>query len=674
MPNKFKLVAPYKPTGDQPQAIEALVHSLESGVRDQTLLGVTGSGKTFTIANVIERVQKPTLVISHNKTLAAQLYQEFKEFFPENAVHYFVSYYDYYQPEAYIPRSDTYIEKDSKINDTIDALRHASTADLLSRNDVIIVASVSCIYGIGDPEEYEKMALDIKLAQKLSSRDLARKLVLLQYVRNPIDPRQGNFRLREDAVEIHLPSGAEVVLVEFRRAKIISIKKRKSEFNSNFSNFSTLRIFPAKHFVTPRHKLLLAIERIKDELREQMEKFKKEGKVLELERIKQRTTFDIEMLKQTGIVSGIENYSRHLSFRDAGDPPYTLLDYFARASQQGAPAAPKKSLHYDTLEYPSGVDFLTVIDESHVSLPQIRGMYNGDRARKTTLVDYGFRLPSALDNRPLKFDEFRQKTGQTIYVSATPAAYEQSVSAGHLAEQVIRPTGLLDPELEVRPTEHQIRDLVKELEKRKAKNERSLVIALTKRLAEDIAQYLADAGLKTTYLHSEVKTLERPDILADLRRGEYDVLVGINLLREGLDLPEVSFVAILDADKEGFLRNDTTLLQIIGRTARHPDGRVVLYADRVTDSMKRAIGETNRRRKIQAAYNQEHGITPTGIEKAIRASLSEEAARREEAEIKLEGQAKKMREALTREMKKAAKDMNFELAARIRDRIKKLGG
>ncbi|MBI2054721.1 MAG: excinuclease ABC subunit UvrB [Candidatus Sungbacteria bacterium] len=654
---KFKLKAPFHPTGDQPQAIETLVANLNAGVRDQTLLGITGSGKTFTIANVIERVQKPTLVISHNKTLAAQLYQEFKEFFPENAVHYFVSYYDYYQPEAYIPRSDTYIEKDAKINETIDALRHASTADLLTRKDVIIVASVSCIYGIGDPEEYQKMAIEIKVGQKLASRDLARKLVLLQYVRNPMDPRQGNFRVREDAVEIHLPSNEEILFVEFEKNRIVSIKKRKPDMESSWHKLESFLIFPAKHFVTPKHKLLLAIERIKDELATQTEKFKKEGKVLELERIKQRTNFDIEMLKQVGYVAGIENYSRHLSFRNEGDPPYTLIDYFKKA----------------------GSDFLTVIDESHATIPQVRGMYHGDRARKLTLVEYGFRLPSALDNRPLQFDEFREKTGQTIYASATPADFEYNVSqnpktnARFVAEQIIRPTGLLDPELEVRPTTHQIRDLVKELKKRAAKKEASLVIALTKCLAEDVSQYLSEEGLKTTYLHSEIKTLERPDILRDLRKGEYDVIVGINLLREGLDLPEVSFVGILDADKEGFLRSDRTLLQIIGRTARHPDGKVILYGDRVTDSMKRAMDETNRRRKIQAKYNKTHGITPTKIIKAIRESFAEEAKEMEDAPpIPLEGSQKMMREALVREMKRAAKDMNFELAARIRDRIRKL--
>ncbi|MBI4134603.1 MAG: excinuclease ABC subunit UvrB [Candidatus Sungbacteria bacterium] len=658
MPYKFKLHAPYEPSGDQPQAIETIIANLNAGVKDQTLLGITGSGKTFSVANVIEQVQRPTLVISHNKTLAAQLYQEFKEYFPENAVHYFVSYYDYYQPEAYIPRTDTYIEKDAKINETIDALRHASTASLLTRRDVVIVASVSCIYGIGDPEEYQNMAVEVKTGQALSPRDLTRKLTILQYVRNPIDPRQGNFRVRENTIEVHLPSGEDIILVEFNGNRVEAIKTRKANLDSRFTIQDSCLVFPAKHFVTPKRKLLLAIDRIKDELKEQLEEFKKEGKVLEYERLKQRTSFDIEMLKQVGYVAGIENYSRHLAFRGAGEPPYTLLDYF--------------TYHHK--------DFLTVIDESHVTIPQIRGMYHGDQARKQTLVEYGFRLPSALDNRPLRFEEFREKAGQSIHVSATPAEFEKKVSyspktkAHYLVEQIIRPTGLLDPKVEIRPTENQIHDLIGELKKRAAKKERSLIIALTKRLAEDVAQYLSEDGLKTTYLHSEIKTLERPDILTDLRRGEYDVLVGVNLLREGLDLPEVSFVGILDADKEGFLRNETTLLQIIGRAARHLDGTAILYADRMTDSMKRATEETNRRRKIQAEYNKAHRITPKQIVKALRASFAEEAKELEEGPLPslMKGPQKRLRESLVREMRKAAKDMNFELAARIRDRIRKL--
>jgi len=545
------------------------------------------------------------------------------------------------------------------INEKIEAFRHAATANLFSRRDVIVVASVSCIYGAGDPEEYAKMAIDIFVGQKMSPRDLNRKLILMQYGRNMLDPRQGTFRPRDNTIEIYLPSGEETVLVEFENGQILSIKKRKVEPEAHAESVGAFKIFPAKHFVTPQNKLLLGIERIKDELKVQSAKFKSEGKVLELERIRQRTNFDIEMMQNAGYVAGIENYSRHLSFRDEGEPPYSLIDYFPH-SQTGE------------------AEFLTIIDESHATVPQIRGMYNGDRARKLTLVDYGFRLPSALDNRPLKFDEFRQKTGQTIYVSATPAEYEYQVSKDkkglrYVAEQVIRPTGLIDPELEVRPTENQIRDLVAEIKKRVVKKERSLVIALTKRLAEDVAQYISDQGIKTTYLHSEVKTLDRPDILSDLRKGEYDVLVGINLLREGLDLPEVSFIGILDADKEGFLRNDRTLLQIIGRAARHLNGKVILYGDIITDSMKRAISETNRRRKIQAKYNKDHGITPTKIEKAIRKTLSEEMKETEdEPSFITDGPTKKLRESFVREMKKAAKDMNFELAARIRDRVKKL--
>src|SRR3989344_8360501 len=539
---KFRLKAPYKPTGDQPQAIETLVANLNAGVRDQTLLGVTGSGKTFTIANVIERVQKPTLVISHNKTLAMQLYQEFKEFFPESAVHYFVSYYDYYQPEAYIPRTDTYIEKDSKINEMIDALRHASTASLLTRNDVIIVASVSCIYGIGNPEEYEKVSISIHEGQPLSRKVLSSQLSLLQYSRNPIDPRQGHFRVRENTVEIYLPSGEEIIAVDLAGNKVQSIEKRSAKgFATMSENLTAIKIFPAKHFVTPKGKLNIAISNIKQELKERLETLKKEEKVLEAARLKQRTDFDLEMLVSTGYMSGIENYSRQLDFREPGSPPHTLIDYF---------------------NYRFGKDFLVFIDESHTTLPQIRGMYFGDKARKSTLIDYGFRLPSASDNRPLTFDEFNKKISQTLYVSATPSRYEIEKSDRHIAEQMIRPTGILDPQIEVRPTKNQIKDVIKEIKIRVARNERTLVLALTKRLAEDISQYFLEAGIKSHYLHSETKTLERPDVLRKLRTGEHDVIVGINLLREGLDLPEVSFIAILDADKEGFLRNITTLLQI----------------------------------------------------------------------------------------------------------------
>ena len=555
MPN-FKLVSKFKPTGDQPTAIEKLTANLDAGVRDQTLLGVTGSGKTFTIANVIERVQKPTLVISHNKTLAAQLYQEFKEFFPDNAVHYFVSYYDYYQPEAYIPQTDTYIEKDAKINEMIDALRHASTASLLTRRDCIIIASVSCIYGLGSPEEYKKVSISLTEGQQISQKTFLKELTLLQYVRNPIDPRQGHFRIRENTVEIYLPSGEEIITVEIQNNKIISLHERHVTQSLVINNqLSTIRIFPAKHFVTPHNELKLAIANIRTELKNRLAELKKHKKILEFERLKQRTEFDLEMLESTGYVNGIENYSRQLEFRDRGTPPHTLLDYFRSAHRN---------------------DFLTIIDESHVTVSQVRGMYNGDQTRKKVLVDYGFRLPSAMDNRPLTFDEFNKKINETVYVSATPAPYElQKSTPGsrtfadsafaesrtehakvslpgtpHIVQQLIRPTGILDPGLEVRPTKNQIQDVIKEIRKRVAKDERSLVMALTKRMAEDIADFLAEAGIKAEYLHSEIKTLDRPEVLAKLRTGEHDVIVGINLLREGLDLPEVSFIAILDADKE----------------------------------------------------------------------------------------------------------------------------
>lgn len=645
----FKLRSQYRPTGDQPQAIKKLVANLHTDARHQTLLGVTGSGKTFTMANVIERTQKPALVISHNKTLASQLYQEFRDFFPESAVHYFVSYYDYYQPEAYIPQSDTYIEKDAKINEIIDGLRHASTASLLTRKDVIIVASVSCIYGVGSPEEYEKISVELKTGDRISLKELIKRLVLLQYARNPIDPRQGHFRVRENTVEIYLPSGEEIVKVEIENGRIKNLERELHSLNSKFLVLSSCRIYPAKHFVTPQEKLGLALENIKKELKKRLAELRKQNKILEAARLKQRTEFDLEMLQSTGYVSGVENYSRHLDFRAPGSPPHTLLDYF---------------------RYVRGEDFLTFIDESHVTISQLGGMYNGDRARKNVLVDYGFRLPSAVDNRPLIFAEFNKKVGPLIYVSATPAPYELQKSKSYIVEQLIRPTGILDPEIEVKPTKNQMQDVVKEIKKRVAKNERSLVMALTKRLAEDIAEYLVEAGIKAEYLHSEIKTLDRPEILKKLRTGEHDVIVGINLLREGLDLPEVSFVAILDADKEGFLRNETTLLQIIGRAARHLDGKVILYADTLTGSIKAALKETERRRKIQEIYNREHNITPQQIKKEIRKSILEEAKREEEIFVP-GGPNKEIIKSLEKELKKAVKELNFELAARIRDRIKK---
>ena len=645
----FKLVSKFSPTGDQPDAISKLTANLNAGINHQTLLGVTGSGKTFTVANVIEKVQKPTLVISHNKTLAAQLYQEFRDFFPESAVHYFVSYYDYYQPEAYIPQSDIYIEKDAKINEIIDALRHASTASLLTRKDVIIVASVSCIYGIGNPEEYEKVSVEVRLGEKISLKNLARHLILLQYVRNPIDPKQGHFRLRDNTVEIHLPSGEEIISIEISKGVVRSIQKKKLGFDSKSEPLNLFKLFPAKHFVTPQEKLGLALENIKKELKEQLAELKKQNKILEAARLKERTEFDLEMLHSTGYTNGIENYSRHLDFRPAGSPPHTLIDYFHHAY---------------------GENFLTIIDESHVTISQLRGMYNGDYARKKVLVDYGFRLPSAIDNRPLTFTEFNKKIDRVIYVSATPALYEIQKSTTSIVQQLIRPTGILDPEIEIRPTKNQMQDVVKEIKKRVAKNERSLVMALTKRLAEDIAEYLVEAGIKAEYLHSEIKTLDRPEVLKKLRTGEHDVIVGINLLREGLDLPEVSFIAILDADKEGFLRNETTLLQIMGRAARHTDGKVILYADTLTGSIRAALKETEHRRKIQEIYNREHSITPRQIKKEIRKSILEEA-KREEFFVP-EGPNKEIIKSFEKEIKKAVKELNFELAAKIRDRIKTL--
>lgn len=657
----FVLKSKFAPTGDQPGAIKTLVKNLVSCIPHQTLLGVTGSGKTFTIANVIERIRLPTLVISHNKTLAAQLFEEFKEFFPENAVHYFVSYYDYYQPEAYIPQTDTYIEKDAKINDMIDSLRHASTASLLTQRDVIIVASVSCIYGIGDPEGYQDISLELKVDGKMAQKELIKSLILLQYVRNPVDLRQGHFRTRENSVEIYLPSGEEIIVAKFEKNKIISLRRRNIRPQITSCQLPAARIFPAKHFVIPQNKLALAVGNIKKELAERLKEFRAENKILEAARLKQRTEFDMEMLEAAGYVNGIENYSRHLDFRAPGMPPSTLIDYFRRAH---------------------GNRFLTVIDESHATVPQLRGMYNGDRARKQTLVDYGFRLPSAIDNRPLTFKEFNSKIGQVIYVSATPAPYEINISSckkleagsrkpeAAIAEQLIRPTGILDPKIEIRPTKNQIHDVIAEIKKRAAKNERSLVMALTKRLAEDIADYLKEAGIKAEYIHSEIKTLERPEVLKKLRTGEYDAIVGINLLREGLDLPEVSYIAILDADKEGFLRNETTLLQIIGRASRHPDGAVILYADHKTCSMKAAMRETERRRKIQEAYNRARNIIPSRIKKDIRQSFLERQKEKTETALP-EGTPKEIVRFLAREMKHAAKNLDFEKAAQMRDQLKK---
>ena len=660
----FELKSKFSPTGDQPEAIRKLARGISGNIRHQTLLGATGSGKTFTVANVVAEIRKPTLVISHNKTLAAQLYQEFKEFFPNNAVHYFVSYYDYYQPEAYIPQSDIYIEKDAKINEMIESLRHAATASILTRKDVLVVASVSCIYGLGSPEEYDKTSIDLKVGDIISSRELIKKLVSLQYVRNPLDPKQGHFRQRENTIEIYLPSGEEILRIDAAGNKIKSISLGKTDFDSKSLLVGSFRVFPAKHFVTPDKKLELAMSNIRQELKNRLAELDKQGKILEAARLKQRTEFDLETLATTGYVNGIENYSRQLDFREAGTPPYTLLDYFRFAYEKKREDFREKNARE--------TDFLTIIDESHATIPQLRGMYKGDQSRKKTLIDYGFRLPSARDNRPLTFNEFDEKNGKYIYVSATPAEYELKKSAHHIAEQVIRPTGILDPKTEIRPTKGQIRDIVKEIKKRIAKKERSLVLTLTKRLAEDVSDYLIKEGINAEYLHSEIKTFERTETLRRLRSGEKDVIVGINLLREGLDLPEVSFIAILDADKEGFLRNKTTLLQIIGRAARHVEGEVILYADFETDSIKKALEETERRRRKQEKYNKERGLTPQAIRKEIRKSILEEE--KEKILPILSGPKKEIIKELQKELKKAAKELNFELAAQIRDKIKEISG
>jgi len=641
----FKLVAPFKPTGDQPQAIGKLVRNLKAGARHQVLLGVTGSGKTMTMACVIEKIQKPVLIISHNKVLAAQLYQEFKEFFPENAVHYFVSYYDYYQPEAYIPQTDTYIEKDAKINEEIDRLRHAAVQDLLTREDVIIVASVSCIYNIGSPEIYQKVSLEIKPGKKIKRRDFLSYLTTLQYQRNDIDFKPATFRVRGNIVDIYLVTGSEILRVEFFGDQIekISISKPSLELKFEIHN-QQFKIFPAHFWVTPQEKVEIAIENIKLELEERLKKLKKQKKLLEAQRLEQRTKYDLEMLKETGFCHGIENYSRHLEFRKPGEPPFTLIDY-----------SPK--------------NFLVFVDESHQTIPQLHGMYNQDKARKEILIEYGFRLLSCLDNRPLKYEEFERKINQVVFVSATPAE-EEKKKAGkkYIVEQLIRPTGLLEPSIEIRPTEDQVRDLIKEIKKRIGKGQRTLVLTLTKRLAEALSDYLTEEGIKTQWLHAEVKTLERPQILKDLREGKYDVLVGINLLREGLDLPEVALVAILDADKEGFLRSEVTLIQMMGRAARHPEGRVILYADKITKSMKAAINETKRRKKIQIEYNKKYKIIPKAISKPIR----EWPFAIRKKEIKTEFWMVRDLKLLEQEMKTAAKNLDFERAAQIRDLIKEI--
>lgn len=648
----FKLTAPYQPAGGQPEAIDALLRSLNQGERDQILLGVTGSGKTFTMANIIAKMNRPTLIMVHNKTLAAQLCGEFKEFFPENAVEYFVSFYDYYQPEAYVPRSDTYIEKDSSINDEIERLRHAATSALFERRDVIIVASVSAIYGLGNPEDYSTMAVSLREGQEITREEIVKKLISIQYTRNNMDLNRSEFRVKGDVLEIYPASSTEqIIRVEMFGDEIERIVETNVVTGEVLHNLRHVMIFPASHYVTDEARMESAVENIKAELEERLAVLRAENKLLEAQRLEQRTRFDLEMMEEVGYCSGIENYSRHLTGRKEGEAPYTLMDFFPD-------------------------DFLLFVDESHVTIPQVGGMYRGDRARKEVLIDYGFRLPSALDNRPLKFEEFEEKINQIIYVSATPGNYELNRHAV-IAEQIIRPTGLLDPKIEVRPIEGQIDDLTAEIRDRIAKNERVLVTTLTKRMAEDLTKYLQEAGIKVNYLHYDVKTLERTEIIRNLRLGVYDVLVGINLLREGLDMPEVSLVVILDADKEGFLRAERSLIQTIGRAARNDHGSVIMYADRITDSMRLAIDETNRRREIQQAYNEAHGILPKTIIKDIRDTLAityEEKGEKQEMSRWIKDKKKRERAiaSLEKEMRQAAKRLDFEHAAELRDMIMEL--
>jgi len=654
---QFKLKSKFKPAGDQPEAINQLSKNLKTGVKDQVLLGVTGSGKTMTMANVIAKTQKSTLIISPNKTLAAQLYQEFKEFFPNNAVHYFVSYYDYYQPEAYIPQSDTYIEKDAKINEEIDRLRHAAVQDVTTKKDVIVVASVSCIYNIGSPENYENVSLEIKTEQKIKRKDFIFHLTNLQYQRNDIEFKPGSFRARGDIIDIYIVTGEKIIRVEFSGDRISSLREvpsRRDDETIQSKNITNYKLFPATFWVAPQNKINIAIENIKLELQDRLKELKKNNKLLEAERLEQRTNYDLELLKETGSCHGIENYSRHLEFRKQGSAPFSLVDYFNYFSPKGS---------------------LIFIDESHISVSQIRAMSVQDRIRKETLIDFGFRLPSAIDNRPLTFSEFEKRQKQTIYVSATPADFEKNKSDKNIVEQLIRPTGLLEPSIEIKKTENQIKDLVEEIKKETANGHRVLVVTLTKRLAEEISDYLVEKGIKTQYLHSEVKTMERPEILKNLRQGKYDVLVGINLLREGIDLPEVSLVAILDADKEGFLRNKTTLIQTMGRAARHLKGRVILYADKTTFSMQSAINEINRRRKIQENYNKKNNINPKTIVTDIRdwGFSKNPSAGSGQGSIAEEFWVIHDKKLLEKEMKIAAKNLDFERAAELRDLIAKLG-
>ena len=651
---EFKLHSEYQPTGDQPEAIEALTEGFRAGNQAQTLLGVTGSGKTFTMANIIQKLQKPTLVIAHNKTLAAQLYGEFKEFFPENAVEYFVSYYDYYQPEAYVPQTDTYIEKDSSINDEIDKLRLSATASLVERKDVVVVSSVSCIYGLGSPIDFKEMALYLRVGEERDRNEILRKLVHLHYDRSDIDFHRSTFRVRGDVLDI-FPADTDdyAYRVEFFGDEIDRITQIDPFTGRSLSALSFIGVFPASHYVTPQEKIVEAVHKIEEELDQQVKYFRSEDRLLEAQRISERTHYDIEMLRETGFCSGIENYSRHMDGREAGTPPQTLLDYFPD-------------------------EFLIIIDESHMTLPQLRAMYNGDQARKATLVDYGFRLPSAKDNRPLKFEEFEDKIDQILFVSATPGPYEKEHELLR-TEQIIRPTGLLDPAIDVRPVAGQVDDLVGEINRETKKGNKVLVTTLTKRMAEDLTEYLKEAGIRVNYLHSDIDTLERTKIIRDMRLDVFDVLVGINLLREGLDIPEITLVAILDADKEGFLRSETSLIQTIGRAARNSEGHVVMYADTVTQSMKAAIDETNRRRAAQQAYNEAHGITPTTIRKKVRdlIAISKDIARTEEKvekdpESMSERELRKLVKDIEKQMKKAAADLNFEAAAQLRDRMLEL--
>ena len=648
---EFKLHSKYQPTGDQPQAIEALVKGFKEGNQFQTLLGVTGSGKTFTMANVIAALNKPTLIISHNKTLAGQLYSEMKEFFPENSVEYFVSYYDYYQPEAYVPQSDTYIAKDSSVNDEIDKLRLSATSAMAERKDVIIVASVSCIYGIGSPDDYMNMMISLRPGMEIDRDDVVKQLVELQYIRNDLDFKRGVFRVHGDVLEIFPADSTDTAIrVEFFGDEIDRITEIDVLTGEIKCILNHTAIFPASHYVVPREKILEACDRIEAEMHERVKFFKGEDKLLEAQRIAERTNFDIEMLKETGFCSGIENYSRHLAGRAEGEMPDTLIDYFPD-------------------------DFLIIVDESHISIPQIRGMYAGDRSRKTTLVDYGFRLPSALDNRPLNFEEFEQKIDQMLFVSATPNVYEKEHELLRV-EQIIRPTGLLDPEISVRPVEGQIDDLIGEVNKEVASKHKVLITTLTKKMAEDLTKYMSEIGIRVKYLHSDIDTLERAEIIRDLRLDVFDVLVGINLLREGLDIPEITLVAILDADKEGFLRSETSLIQTIGRAARNSEGHVIMYADKITDSMRVAIDETARRRKVQEEYNKEHGITPTTIQKSVREliAISKKVAKEEmefitDPESMNKKQLEKLIADIQKKMQKAATELNFEAAAEYRDRM-----